>query len=79
MKNLLAFLLGFILFITVSAQPVSIKRIDPTNWWVGMKYNKVQLLVYGPGAGSLTYSISYPGVQLLRTHRVENANYALTS
>ena len=76
MKKLLALYSCFILFITVSAQPVSIKRIDPTNWWVGMKYNKVQLLVYGPGAGSLNYSISYPGVQLLKTHRVENANYA---
>lgn len=41
-----------------------------------MKYNKVQLLVYGPGAGSLTYTIKYPGVQLVKTHRVENANYA---
>ena len=76
MKKLLALYSCFIFFISVSAQPVSIKRIDPSNWWVGMKYNKVQLLVYGPGAGSLTYSINYPGVQLVKAHRVENANYA---
>jgi len=58
-----------------NATPV-IQRIDLTNWWVGMKNPALQLLVYGAGAGTLTYTINYPGVQLIKTSRVENPNYA---
>ena len=48
---------------------------NPTNWWVGVQNSSVQLLVYGPGAGTLTYSITYPGVKLAKTSPVENPNY----
>ena len=54
----------------------AIQRVQPTNWWVGMKNPNLQLLIYGPQAGSLTYTISYPGVRLASTSRVENPNYA---
>ena len=59
-----------------SAQTTAIDRVNPTNWWVGMKNPSVQVLVHGPGAGTLTYSIGYPGVTLLKTNTVENPNYA---
>jgi glycosidase len=58
------------------AQAPAIQRLNPTNWWVGMKNPNVQLLVYGPRAGTLTYTISYPGVKLVKASTVENANYA---
>jgi glycosidase len=41
-----------------------------------MKWKNLQLMVYGPEAGKLTYSVAYPGVKLLKTHTVENPNYA---
>ncbi|WP_461131765.1 glycoside hydrolase family 13 protein [Spirosoma aerophilum] len=63
-------------FHPIQAQPARIERLNPTNWWVGMKNPNLQLLVYGPNAGSLTYSVSYPGVKLVKTHTVENPNYA---
>lgn len=58
------------------AQQVTIQRVNPTNWWVGMKNPNVQLLIYGPNAGTMTYAISYPGVKLVKTNTVENPNYA---
>lgn len=61
---------------TLLAQDIAIQRVNPTNWWVGMKNPNLQLLVYGPSAGTLTYTLSYPGVKLLKTHTVENPNYA---
>ncbi len=79
MKTLYAFLIGLFIIAPVYSQkksPSSIHRIDPTNWWVGMKNPEVQLLVYGPGAGALNCSINYPGVTLVRTNKVENPNYA---
>lgn len=58
------------------AQEARIERVNPTNWWVGMKKPTVQLMVYGPNAGTLTYSLNYPGVKLAKAHTVENPNYA---
>ena len=59
-----------------NAPGISIERVNPTNWWVGMKNPNVQLLIHGPGAGTLAYSISYPGVKLVKASTVENPNYA---
>lgn len=61
----------------VSAQkPFAIERVQPTNWFVGMKNPALQILVYGKNAGTLSYSINYSGVRLLSTTKVENPNYA---
>lgn len=69
-------LLALLLPSLADAQTASIDRVNPTNWWVGMKNPNVQLLVHGPGAGTLTYSINYPGVKLVKASTVENPNYA---
>jgi len=70
-------LLGWLVTHALQAQQApAITRIDPTNWWVGMKNPNLQLLVYGPQAGTLTYSLNYPGVRLVRTQKAENPNYA---
>lgn len=36
----------------------------------------LQLLVYGPNAGTLNYSVNYPGIKLVKIAKVENPNYA---
>lgn len=77
MRKIYLLLLPLLLFATLAqAQPASITRVNPTNWWVGMKNPNVQLLVYGPRAGTLTYTIQYPGVKLVKASKVENPNYA---
>lgn len=49
----------------------------PTNWWTGMVWNKVQVMIHGDaianGAGG--FSINYPGVKLQKVNKVENVNY----
>ncbi len=52
-----------------------IERIEPQNWWVGMKYNTVTLLVYGKDIADLQPAISYANVQLIKKDTVENKNY----
>src|SRR5262245_38836132 len=50
--------------------------VYPTNWWVGMKNNKLQLMLYGEHAGMFTkVSINYPGVTVAKVSKVENQNY----
>jgi glycosidase len=51
-------------------------KVYPTNWWVGMKNPALQLMVHGRLIGDDTVvQIAYPGVRLLKAHRVENPNY----
>ncbi len=48
----------------------------PTNWWVGMKYHTIQLMIHGTDAGKgAGYKVSYPGVILKQVHRPEGKNY----
>ncbi|UOQ71245.1 alpha-amylase family glycosyl hydrolase [Hymenobacter cellulosilyticus] len=77
MKQQLSYLLlALLLPLLAPAQTPAITRLNPTNWWTGMKNGNLQLLVYGPQAGTLSYTISYPGVKLVKTSAVENPNYA---
>jgi glycosidase len=69
-------LLALLFPLLANAQTVSIDRVNPTNWWVGMKNPSVQVLVHGPAAGTLAYTVNYPGVKLVKTNTVENPNYA---
>jgi neopullulanase len=75
MKRILFFAICLIFTAFTSAQ--NGYNCYPTNWWTGMQWNKVQIMVHGDAianaAGGLT--VNYPGVKLLKTHKVENENY----
>src|SRR5437868_7591932 len=49
----------------------------PPNWWTGMKWNKVQVMIHGDAIANAMYGfdIKYPGVKLVKTNKVENSNY----
>ena len=59
--------------------PLSAQTIEayPTNWFVQMKYNKVQILLRKPSAfkSNTKVQVNYPGVSLLKTHYFANPNY----
>jgi glycosidase len=57
------------------AQIPALERIEPANWWVGMKNNKLQLIVHGNQIATRNVTINYPGVSLLKANKVENPNY----
>lgn len=58
------------------AQKPDIQRINPTNWWIGMKNQNLQILVYGKNISKAKVSLKpYAGVKLLKTQKVENPNY----
>jgi glycosidase len=72
LKRLLSITL-ILFFMSGYSQKVS--RIDPPNWWVGMKNQKLQLMVYGQNISSANVSINYNGVILESVEKVENSNY----
>lgn len=53
----------------------AISRVEPANWWVGMKNPNVQLLVYGKNIAALQPSVQYAGVKITRVDKVPNPNY----
>lgn len=52
-------------------------EVYPSNWWVGMKHNKIQLIIRGANEGlnSGKLKISYPGVTVTGTHKFDNSKY----
>src|SRR6187551_2674636 len=51
-------------------------EIYPTNWWVGMKWNKVQLLIRGKDDfNNEKVRIHYQGVSITNIHQFENGKY----
>ena len=76
MKKIIISLCALLFIIAqVRAQNPTIKRVDPTNWWVGMKNPSLQLLVYGDNIKGCTVSIDYAGVTIEKVNEVENPNY----
>jgi glycosidase len=74
------FLLATIISLSATAQDTSYvpatPRVYPTNWWIGMKYSKPELMIHGKDIGNAaSVSLTYPGVTLSDWHRVENPNY----
>ncbi len=58
------------------AQNIDIQKVNPTNWWVGMKNPKLQILVYGKNIASSQVMLkSYPFVKLQGITKAENPNY----
>ena len=52
--------------------------VYPSNWWVGMKWNKVQLLLQTNSNDGFTkqqISINYSGVSITKVHQLDNSKY----
>ncbi len=73
MKTNLILILFSLLSFDLLAQAV--ERVEPPNWWIGMKYNQIELMVYGKNVASLRPTINYKGVKIREVKQVENKNY----
>ncbi len=58
-----------------AAGKISLKRVEPSNWWIGMKNPNLQLLVYGENIGLTEVRMDIPGVRLHSVTKVESINY----
>ena len=57
---------------------MKIDRIEPTDWFVGMKNPQVQLMVYGQGIRDVQdVTTDYPGVRIDSLVRLDSPNYLL--
>ena len=52
-----------------------IKRIEPPNWWIGLKNMDLQLLVHHSNISQYEPEISYPGVSISKVNKADSPNY----
>jgi glycosidase len=74
-KALTCLLFHVVIFTThLTAQTI---EVYPTNWWVNMKMNKIQLLVRSTDKpiASKQISINYPGIRVIKISKFDNARY----
>ena len=58
------------------AKKTVIDRIEPTDWYVGMKNPQVQLMIYGQGIRDVeTVTTDYPGITIDSLVRLDSPNY----
>lgn len=77
MKKSLSIFVLFLMALCMEAQ-VKISRIDPTDWYVGMKNPQLQLMVYGKNIRDVkSVTTAYPGVVVDSLVRLDSPNYLL--
>jgi len=74
-KRITALLYAITMLAISPAKAATISRVEPANWWVGMKNPELQIMVYGPGIGRTKVSLNYPGVKIERADKTDNPNY----
>ena len=52
-----------------------IERVEPKNWWVGLKNTNLQLLVKHPNIANATPEIKYQGLSIKKVHKADSPNY----
>lgn len=75
MRALIALFLGLLMSVSAQARDYAIDHLEPASWWVGMKRNRVELMVHGDAIAMLAPRLSRPGVALVDVQKVANPNY----
>ena len=73
----IALIMALAFGILASHASVKIDRIEPTNWYVGLKDSSVQLMVYGQGIRDAEVTVNYDGVIIDSLVRLDSPNYLL--
>lgn len=57
------------------AADLQVERIEPPSWWIGMKDDRLQLMVHGARIAEATPELHAAGVRIESVTRVANPNY----
>jgi hypothetical protein len=70
--------LSVLICISFSAFSIDFYAVYPSHWWVGMKNNKLQLLLHGENVGMFTkVTMTYPGITVNKVTKTESKNYLI--
>ena len=57
------------------AQTTRVERVEPPNWWLGMEYSELDLLLYGKNIAAFDPTVRGGEVLLKEVKKVDNPNY----
>ena len=60
----------------IISQNIVINKIEHPNWWTGMKWNQVQLMIYGENLKGVSAKFSDSRIKVKKVHKIENESYA---
>ena len=63
-KTILIYAFLSVVLLMSAATQVKVTRIDPTDWYVGLKNPTLQLMVYGQNVRDAEVSVDYPNVRI---------------
>jgi len=63
------------MFLTGMTQNITVDRVEPPFWWVGMNNSVLQILVHGDNISETVAHIDYNGVNLKKSVKLESPNY----
>ena len=66
----------FILISNLNAQKFRINKIEPPFWWVGMKSNTLELMIYGNELNNSELTCNSDAIKIVSTDISKNGNYA---
>ena len=73
-KIILLFLAAYL---NIFSQDLIINKVEPPNWWAGMKLNKIQLLVYGKNLSGYSVSANTNNIKTGKIHFLANKDYSI--
>ena len=68
-------LLSVLIINILHSQTFKVERVEPPNWWIGMKYDTVQILLYGENVGNAEIFPAHRGATIIDYHKAESPNY----
>ena len=75
-KTLSLLLLLFSVSIKIIPQNIVVDKIEPPNWWTGMKWNKIQLMIYGANLKNISAQFNSDNISIEKVTLSENTDYA---
>ena len=70
-----ALLLCLLLSCLPPLHAATVERVEPENWWVGMRHRQVELMLHGQDIAALQARIAHPGVRVTGVQALDSPNY----
>lgn len=70
------FILFLLAYLNIFSQNLVVNKVEPANWWTGMKLNKIQLMVYGNNLSEFSVSVNTKDIVIESIHSMPNKDYS---
>ncbi|MCU4177493.1 alpha-amylase family glycosyl hydrolase [Carboxylicivirga sp. N1Y90] len=73
-KTIILLICFYVCSININARNIDVK-LQPNNWWKGMKYSNITIVAESSFSNSVSVSINHPGIKVVKSYPGENFKY----